>query len=347
MLKWIRNVAVIALLALVAACDTTTQKMQSKGGDYEVFVVIPRHQWEGSLGDTLRAIMLEPVPMLNQKEPSFDLVTIPPSAYGRMMHQHKNVLFVKIDTAYREPNLTAEYDRYAAPQILVSLTAANEQQATAYIWEHKYELKTIFELAERERVLSSSKKNNNEAISTQIKQMFNMNMNIPKGYKIRNSKDNFMWISFELRQASQGMLIYSYPYSGKANFSLDSLVARRNQFSAFIPGPVDGSFMTTSDIEPDLEHIRIGGRYWAKMRGFWDVQGDFMGGPFISYSTIDIENRRVVTIDLYVFSPKKHKRNYLRGVENLVYSVKFDGQDQTQEQAPEQTQAQEQIEKPQ
>lgn len=324
MVKIFKIAPIAILLALMVGCGGDTKKMKSSGGTYEIFVVGERTKWDSSLGDTLRAILLEPVPMINQREPTFDVIYIPPTAYSGMVLQHKNVLFIKTGSEYAEASLSAQYDIYAAPQILVSLTAPNDSTATAYVWEHRYELKTIFELAERERALAYGKKYNEKSIEAQITEQFGMKMTVPKGYKLRNSGPDFMWISYELPHASQGFVVYSYPYSGKENFTLDSLVARRNQFAALVPGPVDGSFMTTADIEPDLQHVRIDGRFWAEMRGFWDVEGDFMGGPFVSYSTLDVNTRRVVTIDCYVFSPKKHKRNYLRGLENLVYSVNFD-----------------------
>ena len=59
------------------------------------------------------------------------------------------------------------------------------------------------------------------------------------------------------------------------------------------------------------------------MRGFWDVEGDFMGGPFVSYTTVDTATDRVVTLDCYVYSPKLPKRNYMREVEHLLHLVKF------------------------
>ena len=64
-------------------------------------------------------------------------------------------------------------------------------------------------------------------------------------------------------------------------------------------------------------------RLWVEMRGFWDVKGDFMGGPFVSYTTVDQATKRVFTLDCYIYSPKNPKRNYLREVEHLLYLVKF------------------------
>ena len=50
---------------------------------------------------------------------------------------------------------------------------------------------------------------------------------------------------------------------------------------------------------------------------------DTKGGPFVSYTTVDTATGRVLTIDCYVYSPKNHKRNYVRGVEHLLYLLKF------------------------
>ena len=48
-----------------------------------------------------------------------------------------------------------------------------------------------------------------------------------------------------------------------------------------------------------------------------------MGGPFVSYSTVDQATGRILTLDCYVYSPKLHKRNFVRGVEHLLYGIEF------------------------
>ena len=71
----------------------------------------------------------------------------------------------------------------------------------------------------------------------------------------------------------------------------------------------------------DLRTFRLEGRLWVELRGFWDVKNDFMGGPFVSYTTVDTTTQRVFTIDCYVYSPKNHKRNYMRELEHLLYLI--------------------------
>ena len=124
--------------------------------------------------------------------------------------------------------------------------------------------------------------------------------------------------------ASKGFLIYSYPYTGKMSLSEGEVQAMRLKFAAEVPGPSAGSYMTTSSVfPPQYRLVKIGDRTWAELRGFWDVENDFMGGPFVSYSTLDEATGRVLTIDGYVYSPKLDKRNFMREVEHLVYMIDF------------------------
>ena len=154
-----------------------------------------------------------------------------------------------------------------------------------------------------------------------------MEIKVPKGYVLAKQTDDFLWARYEYPTASQGFFVYSYPYEGPESLSLDALIKARNRFAALIPGPSDGSYMITSDaFEPGYRLFRLEGRLWCELRGFWDVEGDFMGGPFVSYTTVDTETNRIFTLDGYVYAPdlnKPRKRNYIRGIEHLLYTIHF------------------------
>jgi hypothetical protein len=51
-----------------------------------------------------------------------------------------------------------------------------------------------------------------------------------------------------------------------------------------------------------------------------------MGGPFINLSVLDASRRRVVTVEGNVYAPKNDKRNYLRQLEAMIYSLEFPSQ---------------------
>lgn len=312
----------IALIGLVS-CEHKGTLPESTGGAYEVFVVSSRAVWESKVGDTLRAVLLEPVHMINQREPVMDMVPMLPTSMSGLAARHRNIVQIEIGDKYTEPSIKAVYDTYSKPQIVVSITGPSDSVVTDYIWAQRENLRQVFQIAERDRYVAAVQKNSDKSIEEKIRQMFGFDMVVPRGYKVNNTLTDFLWISYEWPTASQGVVIYSYPYTGKSDFSLDSLLSKRNQFVKNIEGERKGTYMKTSDVEPDINYMRINDRPWAEMQGFWDLSGDYMGGPFRSYTTLDSLNNRMVCIDAYVFAPSNKKRNLIRQLESLIYTVRF------------------------
>lgn len=302
-------------------------KREAQGRAYEIFVVTSQGRWNGKLGDTLRAILTEPVNMINRTEPIYDLYAVTPSGFGGVIERHRNLIMIDIGPEYDRPSIGVQYDVLAAPQIMLNITAPTDSALIAYLSEHRTELQKIFQIAERDRYLNYLSQYSEKNVSQEIEKKFGFTMRVPIGFIIRNNSiDHFMWLSLEYQKASLGIAIYSYPYTGKSDFEMESLIRRRNEFVKLIPGPSEGSFMGTSNaIFAELSHTRIYGRYWSELSGFWDVTHDYMGGPFRSYSTLDTENKRVVCLDMYVYSPQVSQRNFIRQLETLIYTVTFPG----------------------
>ena len=298
------------------------QRIAAQGAPYELIVVCDQPEWQGMLGDTLRAILTEPVAGLNQREPLFDVLRVLPGGFENLVTRHRNVLQVVVDPAVEEPVAAVRYDVYAQPQIVMTLQGPTQQSLVDYLDAHRSELLYVLEKAERDRSIAFAGKFPDAFLSGVVKEMFGVDFDVPQGYKLRSRGEDFLWISNEYPQASQGFFIYSYPYTGSEALTAEALTAARNRFAARIPGPSEGSFMTTADVyEPDCRSFRLEGRLWIELRGFWDVKNDFMGGPFVSYTTVDTASGRVLTIDCYVYSPKNHKRNYMRELEHLLYLI--------------------------
>lgn len=336
-MKTILRIALFAaLLATMTGCDafnslTKSRSQTSLGSPYELIVVCPQQEWAGELGDTLRAVFTAPIPYLNQTEPLFDILRVNERGFTDMVIKHRNILKVVKDPALAEAGVTVQYNVKAEPQIVLTLQGPNDKSLTAFLSANRENIVHVLEKAERDRAVKYAEKYNEQNIRQAIKDTFGVDMTVPKGYVLATNDKDFLWARYEYPSASQGFFIYSYPYKGKESLSPGALLAARNKFAARIPGPSDGSYMTTSDvIEPDYRMFRMEGRLWCEMRGFWDVHGDFMGGPFVSYTTVDTATNRVFTLDCYIYSPKNHKRNYMRGVEHLLYLVKFPPQAQQQ-----------------
>ena len=324
MKKLIRSLLIIVAAITIVGCDAfhrlSGDGRTSQGAPYEVIVVCKNNVWEGSAGDTLRYILQQPVPTNNQYEPLFDVLRVAPDNFKNLLERHRNVLKLLVDPTVENTGIGVQYDVTSQPQIVILAQAPTEEALTSLLAENGENLVQVLESAERDRTIDFGKKFGVKIIH----EKFGVTMHIPKGYALRNATDDFLWASYEFPTASQGFFIYTYPYEGPQSLSVEALTKARNKFAAKIPGPSDGSYMTTlGEYEPDYRMMRIEGRLWVEMRGLWDVENDFMGGPFVSFSTVDTATNQVFTLDCYVYSPKLGKRNFLRPLEHLVYLIEF------------------------
>lgn len=319
----------LAISFAAMGCDAlrsvSSNDVVAQGAPYELIVVCEQPEWEGALGDTLRSVLTAPIPYLQQTEPQFDVLRVTARSYEKLVARHRNILRCVINPDLDNASIAVEYDVHAKPQIILTLQGPTAESMTSYVNLHRKAILNVLESSERDRSVAYAKRFNVLVLEQLIQEKFGMQMKIPTGYTLRNDLPNFLWASYEYPTSSQGVFIYSYAATkGAKSLAPEELLAARNKYAALIPGPSEGSYMTTyADYAPDIRTFRIKGRLWVEMRGLWEVHGDYMGGPFVSYSTINNYTGEVVTIDGYVFSPKNPKRNYLRAIEHLLYNVNF------------------------
>lgn len=325
---------VLAATVLLAGCGGNNGRggylPDSQGAPYEIIVVADHLEWDGAAGDTLRSILLEPFPMINHEEPRFTPMRVLPSGFNKLVTKHRNVFIADIDPTIAAPAINIGYDRYARPQIVLSAKAPDAASLAKLIGDNRDNILLLLENAEKDRDVAAAKGHTPEAIATLIREKFGFDMSTGPGYTVRSESEGFLWMSYELPTASQGIIIYTYPFSGIRDFELENLLKRRDEFVARIPAENPGSHMSTNP-EPgfiDLVYKKTDGRQWVEMSGFWDAVGDFMGGPYRNYSTLDAANQRVIAIDFYVYAPDSNlwQRNYIRQLEHFLHTVKITGE---------------------
>ena len=339
MKKLLNAIFIVTTLLLTIGCDSfrslTGAKKTAQGSPYEVLVVCDGREWESPLGEELRTVLGTPVDMLNQVEPMFDIVRITARDFKHLLPSYRNILKVLCSPEVKETAILAQYDVVASPQIVLTFQGPSTAAMVEYLRQNGESLLQVLEIAERNRTIEYAKKQGAKALEKIIREEFDIEMPISNGYLFRAESDDFVWASNEYPVASQGFFIYTHPFKGKESITTKALVKARNDFAKRIPGPSDGSYMTTVKRIPNVEDdgyvdflpqrkvVKIDGREWIELRGFWEVEHDFMGGPFVSYTTYDEREGELLTIDCYVYSPKYGKRNFLRPLEHLVYGVKF------------------------
>ncbi len=325
------NIYILLFAFLAVACEDSpdTFRHLSKGRAYEVVVVATDSMQKSAPYDTLRAVLGKEVEMINQSEPIYDVVTTVPSNFKHILMQHRNVIIMEAGHQYDSTSITIEYDTYSRPQVIMRFTSPSSDSLASFISKHQGKIITVLDNAERKRLMNGLAKQTADNINDTIKSMFDVSMKIPRGYTIRDQKDNFLWVSNETPTTSQGIFMYTYFYDSDVVFTQKYAISMRNTFASMIPGALDSSYMATSEVFPPLvSRSIIDSVQWIVQRGFWDVHNDFMGGPFVSFSTLDVPRNRIIVIDTYVYSPLAHKRkrNLLRNLEAIAFTAKIDNE---------------------
>ena len=144
--------------------------------------------------------------------------------------------------------------------------------------------------------------------------------------ELANSKTgkDFFWASTNTGTADRNFVMYSYPYTDKDTFTKEYFVHKRDSvMKANIPGFKEGVYMSTDSLLTDVRPINVQNSYTMEARGLWRMKGDFMGGPYVSHTRLDEKNQRIITAEIFVYSPDKMKRNLVRQMEASLYTLKL------------------------
>jgi hypothetical protein len=92
---------------------------------------------------------------------------------------------------------------------------------------------------------------------------------------------------------------------------------------AQIPGPVENTYMSTDfGYKPITQEVNFGNIKTLESRGLWEVENQFMAGPFLNYY-IEVGNDKVIILDGFVYSPGTNKREYIFELEAIIRSLKL------------------------
>ena len=314
----------LACVLAFAGCKNTKALLPNVSGKAgEIIVVIEKADWEGTLGNNVRDLLACDCPYLAQKEPLYSLVNVPTGGFGDLFKVHRNIVMFSLSPQIDSVGVLYRHDVWASPQCLVQVCAHNAAEASALIQENGKAITGFIEQAERDRVIRNSIRYEERPIAEKVREVFGGSPHFPMGYKLKKLTGEFCWVADEKQYTIQGILIYRYPATGEEDeLTLDRIVAKRNEMlRANVPGMFDNTWMTTGTyMPPQIEFFRYRGRDFAQVRGYWEVENDYMGGPFVSQSFYSPDGSWVIVAEAFVYAPKYDKRQYLRQVESILFS---------------------------
>ena len=328
MKKYTRIVLLIILTASLFSCRNALMDFRpvATGNAGEILVVLNNDIWNTEPGDSLKAIFHQYCPHFPMEEYLFDLVQIPQEQFIELNKRHRNVIYPIISKDVSNAAITITMDKYAKNQMYVKIAAPDQASFIKLLDENRSNLVALFIKADRDRWLFYYEKYQIKGIREAIEEKHHVSFVVPKSYSLDVNTDDFVWISFENHSASIGLIVYHYPFTDTNTFTLDYLIKKRNEvLKANIPGERAGSYMTTETKwdTPTYQAITHKGNYTAYIRGMWKMHGDFMGGPFVSYTKADTIRKQIITVEGFVYNPNQEMRNEIRKLETILYTMEI------------------------
>ena len=301
----------------------------ASGLPYEMLVVMDDDQWDRPLGRAVFNVLDSDVPGLPQSERSFRISRVEPDGFNSNMFKiMRNVIKVDIQNIYTQPKFKFARNVYSYPQMIMTLQAPDEESLTEYINNNQQSIIDFFTKAEMNREIENLRERHNPEVSRLAEEILGVDIWVPwELNKFKKGKD-FLWASTNVGKKDMNLVLYSYPYTDKNTFTLDYFLQKRDSvMKANIPGGPKGSYMTTNHDYVYVEDGTVRGKYAQIARGLWRIQGDRMGGPFVSHSRVDEANGRVVVAEAFIYAPESLKRDLLRRMEAALYTLQLPQQE--------------------
>lgn len=321
---------ILTLLVGGTACDRSAKSSKQSifmkratGFAYEVLVVMDKDVWKGEAGRLLHGQLTASIPGLPQNEPMMRVTYAEPSQFDGLLHYVRNIIHVRIDESlYTKVSVHKEKDRWAVGQEVVTVNAPSSQLLAEYLEKQGTSLVAWLGEKERERAAGYLEDSHSVWVNDKVRARFNARLCVPEEMCSYKDTADFFWVTDHGVRGRIDMVVYSFPYAGERTFTLDYLVAMRDSvLGEHIPGAFPGSYMTTEKrFTPSYEVLSKNGEYCGVVRGLWEMEGDMMGGPFVSHAHLDRKNRRVIVAETFVYAPNTKKAKLIRRGEASLYT---------------------------
>jgi len=312
----------IAFSFVIAACNSSTKRTyvsESNGNINSLTVVMQEQLWEGKLGDQVRSVFKAPYEGLPFDEPKYDTYYIPPKAFSGFARNSRNVIIFSKDTINK---INLLENPWAKPQIVALISGEDQEVMGFYLDENKdLILRTFAENERKEKIRRISKSLNKEK---ELVNRFGLTLKYPSAYTTVKDTANFLWIEKQVYKGHLNLIVYSLPPDTDLKIIEKRIPEIRDSIGKiYIPGRLPKSYMITEKAyRPYYYRTKLNGLETILTKGTWEVENDYMAGPFINYVVKDTQNKRYIVLEGFAFAPTESKRNYMFELNSIITTLK-------------------------
>lgn len=320
------------VMAFSCGCTVrnTLPEKTTAGEAYDVVVICDDESWRGDLSYAVCDLLEESAPGLTRPQGYFNIVKqVAPRSASDIDRKYPNLFVVSINPTVDEATYAVSKNLYARPQTVVTVTAPSVASAVALFDEAEDAIREEFEKGERNKSNRYYSVNPAELLMADFKEHTGIGMIIPAHfYKANTADKELLWYIRDYPARAQYIFAFKTPCDTTLPVDMQALSvmgAIDQKLATISSKGASGSYMRLSN-EPSSMSFRsdidINGRVWFEVRGWWEVANDFMGGPFVGYTTIDEKSSEALVVIFALYAPEDPQRNLLRELEHLIYTTK-------------------------
>ena len=310
----------LAVLSLASCDDGMSLKPRSSGNPYDVVLVTS----DARVRSMISRMMQTPLAGLPQDESAFDVSHAADATSLESSRYARAIVVVDIDEArHSATRLRYEKDVYATPQIIVYVETPSADSIAADHERIGRSLCSLLGRFETNVALRHLRKSHSPAREKDVEKAVGCRILIPSDITKTKRGNRFIWLSDDGSKSMRNLCVYSVPGT---DVSAERLIALRDSvMHANIKGETDSMYMATERrIAPSVKTLRVGGRTIVEMRGLWQMEGDIMGGPFVSHTIVDTLRGVTLTAEAFVYAPGEQKRNIIKRLEAALYTLSLE-----------------------
>lgn len=328
-------------------------KPKALGKMNEIVVVNDDLMWDGAVGDSLTYYLGGPFPIIPSEEPIFDLRHFDAEQlkYEVLLRGLRSYLILAnlSDTTSETTKMVIQdlgeekinellqskagytsvgKDKWATGQLLIYLIGHSEDQLMELIRKNFDNI--VGRVHQHDEIQLRSltySRGSNLGLSKEFSEKYGVEIDIPADYIQVPLSDtsNYKWLRKETPKGTISLVFSKQKYTGIGQVTTDNLINIRDDFGKkYVSSQEIGSYMRTNYKDlPVLEYTKnIDGLYAKEFRGIWEMENDFMGGPFLSYLIVNEATSELIYIDGFIFGPGEKKRDSLLQLEYIASRIK-------------------------
>ncbi|MBR1923119.1 MAG: DUF4837 family protein [Paludibacteraceae bacterium] len=324
------SIVLLAMLVFSSCRNTSRTLPTATGSIYECVVVCSDDVYRDLVSPTMAADM----PCLPQMEPYFHLSHVTAALFDDFLKSARNVLVVETDPTLPQVKALYSRDWWSKPQAVCRIKTPDQQALAAWWQEYGEAVRTWFVREELSRQVRFLKGGTNKDARAALRQNMQCDMLIPEDYMLIRDSTDLIWCCNNKGPMRRDLIIYRYPYTDTLQFTYDALCQKRDAvLGQVVTASLPGSYMGTEyrifppqmqSIRPLQDTLSTSSFYAYEMRGLWRImQGEAMGGPFVSHTRLDPVNGQIITAEVFIYAAGQKKRNALRQAEAILYTLQL------------------------